>query len=178
MIGLISAGQMRHHQHRPRTKRQFGNRGPFADFHAQPVHPGVQLNAEGMARQAFEMARHLTDGIEHRRQHQVCDHFGIAAHVATEHADFRIGTKRLAHRGAFLGDGDEKLAGTGAGQRARHFRRPKAIAIGLDHGGGFNIRHRVKRAPVRHEGVNINSKEPGTHGRCFDRRAGKVKRKG
>ncbi len=51
----------------------------------EPVHAGVELDAEGMTGQRFEMARDLVDRVQHRREVEIVDHLGVARHVARQH---------------------------------------------------------------------------------------------
>ena len=101
----------------------------------------MPLDAKGVTRQAFHMAQHLVDGIDHRGQPGVADQRGITRHVTGKDADFRSGAKDAAQLCAFLGDGDKEPPCAFVGQCRGDLRKAKAIGIRLDHGAGLGLRH-------------------------------------
>ena len=160
---------MRHDQNRPLRQSDVAHGGPFGRLHAEAVHAGVKLDAEGMIGQAFEVAQKLFERVDHRNEAKIGNRIGVARHMAREHIDRHIGAERIADRGAFFGEGDEKFARTGAGKGARDAGRPEAIAVGLDHSRGFDaaLRGRVKRTPVGHQRIQIDFQTRSRHGGGF-----------
>ena len=63
------------------------------------------------------------------------------------------GAERGAQGGAFFGDGHEEAAGAGGVERLGDAVGPEAVAIGLDHGGGFAGGQRIQLLPVGDERV-------------------------
>ncbi|MPL73095.1 hypothetical protein SDC9_18888 [bioreactor metagenome] len=177
MRGFVRAGEVAHDQLRMRAEHDRRHGLPFGGLEAEPVHPGVELDAEGGARQRLEMPRHLVERIQHRRQAEVTDHLGVARHVAGEDEDLGAFAQGLAHRGAFLGAGDEELAASRPRQHPRDARGAEAIAVCLDHGArlGRRARERVHRAPVRKDGIEVDAKGCGSHGGFLEPWAAKVK---
>ena len=175
MCRIIGAGQMAHHQHRVLGQGDVTQRGPFGRLHAQPIHAGVELNAEGRAGQGLDVAQHLVDVVDHRHQRQIVDHVGIARHMPGKDADLRPRTQRLAQGGAFLGQRHEEPAGPGAGQRTRHAGRTKTITVGLDHCRRFALGAGVERAPIAAQRVEIDCQFRLCHAGLVGRRVPEVK---
>ncbi|OIQ63911.1 hypothetical protein GALL_545420 [mine drainage metagenome] len=166
IAGLIRAGKMAHQQFGSGGEDVFSDGGPLIRLHPEAIHPGIQLDAERVAGQRFEVARDLIDRVQHRRQVKVVDHIGVAGLVPREDADLRAGAKRLTHDGALFGNRDEEATRTGLGQRFGNAVGAKAIGIGFYHGSGLGagVTHTIQRPPVSGDGVEVNGKGRCAHG--------------
>ena len=112
---------------------------------------------------------------------EVAEERGVAGHQAGEDVDGGAGAERFAQRGAFLGDGDEEGRGAGGGERGGDAGGAEAVGVGLDHGGGLDMRggERVEGAPVGGDGAEVDGEEgAGDGGLLQGAEAGRNSRQG
>jgi hypothetical protein len=121
----------------------------------------------------------LLDGIQHRRQAEVADHFGIARHMAGEDENLGAFTQRLPQHRALFGGRDEEFPDTGAGEHPRHARCPQTIAVRFDHGTGFGVAAAfgVQCPPIGKHGVQINAQGSSSHSAVLTGRAARSRGK-
>ena len=159
VIGLVGAGEMAEREHRreareQRRRRRRGRPGSGRGGSCRCRAAARRAGRQGRARNPSSCATLLRQGTRSKARHRAAS----PRHQAGEDEDRGAGAEDLAQRGALLGQRHEEGAGAGGVEGRRDPRGAEAVGVGLDHGGGLDLRRRqrIERAPVGGDRVEID----------------------